>query len=669
MNDLTNALEEYKNISTKETSKDLEDKEKHPFSYIYRNDRETLSAWSKVERFVENDEDRKLVIDACIELLSNDKTNGYALEVIGRLSLEYAENLKENNTQPDFNYISKLADLIVHIDNHSDVEDSDMKYKMYEAEFEFNQFTGKNPEITHKLCEKYITDNSAAKTRLFEYLLWNVADNEKDVDFLKEVKQKLTSKEFSILEPENANAMIIRINLSLLDKEPNNKDLCHETWARIQTHKDAKDWLESIIRYSAKDGELMQSIAGYITEHNLQKDEVYKTLIDSALRYSEDNQQLICAFIAEASSSNIAKYALQHKDDNKFYKLCINEIMQRADSEFKDFKISKDVIKLPEVSQHILAKMSDNASELSDKKVATNVMNLCNTIITEHPNDRNIAKSVLNVTNTLAEKKLIDIPTQMQIYETINKNHPMLINSQKEKEKFAKKLEDDFRKLLKEGNIYAALEKLTTKKQLQHDEYINGGHVRGDVTYMRIQRDQLRRSYQKMDNGCIAVGYLCEDRGWNKDNGTYGGGIAWKWYAEGLIIDPEKADIVRECQTSIVTVRHPYDARQDIYNNINMEDFMSVDGDKVDVYVGRYAKSSMEYKKNSKEDELTQRISNKLQELKSKTKSEKIEDIPHAKTQILREVAKDNLGKPKRSDADKKVIKAAMNKAISKTRK
>ena len=64
-----------------------------------------------------------------------------------------------------------------------------------------------------------------------------------------------------------------------------------------------------------------------------------------------------------------------------------------------------------------------------------------------------------------------------------------------------------------------------------------------------------------------------------------------------------------------------------------------------------------------------EKVSNKLQELKNKTKSEKIEDIPHAKTQILREVAKDNLGKPKRSDADKKVIKAAMDKAISKTRK
>ena len=70
-----------------------------------------------------------------------------------------------------------------------------------------------------------------------------------------------------------------------------------------------------------------------------------------------------------------------------------------------------------------------------------------------------------------------------------------------------------------------------------------------------------------------------------------------------------------------------------------------------------------------KKQQLTSTITNKLQELKSKMKTGNIEDIPHLKTQILREVAKDNLGKPKRSDADKAVIKAAVNKAISKTRK
>lgn len=77
----------------------------------------------------------------------------------------------------------------------------------------------------------------------------------------------------------------------------------------------------------------------------------------------------------------------------------------------------------------------------------------------------------------------------------------------------------------------------------------------------------------------------------------------------------------------------------------------------------------MDIQDELKKQQLTSKITNKLKELKDKTKSVNIEDIPHAKTQILREVAKDNLGKPKRSDADKKVIKAAMDKAINNARK
>lgn len=71
----------------------------------------------------------------------------------------------------------------------------------------------------------------------------------------------------------------------------------------------------------------------------------------------------------------------------------------------------------------------------------------------------------------------------------------------------------------------------------------------------------------------------------------------------------------------------------------------------------------------SKEQSLEQQITNKICELRDKMKSENIEAIPHAKTQILRELAKDNVSSeksvvnPKRSDADKRVIKAVIEKA------
>ena len=664
MSELTDALEEWKKISTKETPENVEDKKEHPLWYIYRNSVETQEKWWDVKDYIETDNDRKLVMKACMELLDNEKTNGNALDEIGHFSRDCAEKLKENPEQSDLDYILQLSDLIVKIDIHPDVEDSEMKSDMNYAASYFHLSDIHTPQVARKICERYIDDVSAIKTRLFKHSIWKIADSQQDTDFLKSVKQKLSSpKVGEALGVKEANSLIAKVNFALLDKEPDNKDLLYETWARIKTLNNP-DKLMPMIQRSANDSRVMQEIAEYMIKHKIMKREIVDTFMESASRHITENQSAIKLLFDKSPSKDIISSAIQNKNNTDFYKLCTDEIIKRMDTQFNVSHITEDVIKLPEISQHILTKMGENFSELSDKKTASNMVNVCNAIIAEHPTNKGIAKSVLDVANNLAEKKLIDIPTQMQIYEKINKNHPLLINSQKEKEKFAKKLEDDFKQLLKDGNIYAALDKLITKRKLQHDEYMNG-----NSTFMYVTRDQLRSDYKKMSNGCIAIGFLCEDREWNKEEGTYGGGIAWKWYAEGLIIDPEKADIVRECQTSIVTVRHPYDARQDIYNNINMEDFMSVDGDKVEVYVGRYSSASMEYKKNTKEDELAQIISDKLQELKGKTHTDNIEDIPHAKTQILREVAKDNLGKPKRSNADKAVIKAAMNKAISKTRK
>ena len=76
----------------------------------------------------------------------------------------------------------------------------------------------------------------------------------------------------------------------------------------------------------------------------------------------------------------------------------------------------------------------------------------------------------------------------------------------------------------------------------------------------------------------------------------------------------------------------------------------------------------------TQEKALGQQITNKLQELKDKTKSDTISDIPNAKTQVLREIAKENVSpekgvvNPRRSAADKKVIKAALDRATKSLR-
>jgi len=62
---------------------------------------------------------------------------------------------------------------------------------------------------------------------------------------------------------------------------------------------------------------------------------------------------------------------------------------------------------------------------------------------------------------------------------------------------------------------------------------------------------------------------------------------------------------------------------------------------------------------------LEQTISEKLDKIGIKIQNG---DAPHAKTKILREIGKDNLGKPKRNEADKNIIKSVINKTMTNKR-
>lgn len=68
-----------------------------------------------------------------------------------------------------------------------------------------------------------------------------------------------------------------------------------------------------------------------------------------------------------------------------------------------------------------------------------------------------------------------------------------------------------------------------------------------------------------------------------------------------------------------------------------------------------------------KKGALAKKITDKIQELKDKSKTDKLEDVPHAKTQILREIAKENIGKPARHD--KWLVGAAIKEATKNFRK
>ena len=64
----------------------------------------------------------------------------------------------------------------------------------------------------------------------------------------------------------------------------------------------------------------------------------------------------------------------------------------------------------------------------------------------------------------------------------------------------------------------------------------------------------------------------------------------------------------------------------------------------------------------------TEKTSNKIKELKERTPSGKLEDVPHLTTQVLRTIGEDNLGKSKRSKSEKKIIKSAIAKVLQSTR-
>ncbi|MBR1601090.1 MAG: hypothetical protein IJ677_05875, partial [Alphaproteobacteria bacterium] len=72
----------------------------------------------------------------------------------------------------------------------------------------------------------------------------------------------------------------------------------------------------------------------------------------------------------------------------------------------------------------------------------------------------------------------------------------------------------------------------------------------------------------------------------------------------------------------------------------------------------------------SKEQSLEQQITNKICELRNKSLTGNISDNPHAKTQVLRAVAQENVSpekgvvNPRRSNADKQIMKAVLDNVI-----
>ncbi len=63
---------------------------------------------------------------------------------------------------------------------------------------------------------------------------------------------------------------------------------------------------------------------------------------------------------------------------------------------------------------------------------------------------------------------------------------------------------------------------------------------------------------------------------------------------------------------------------------------------------------------------LEQIITDKLDKIRDMEKAHNTTDVPHVKTKVLRKIGQDNLGRPKRSKADKNIIKSALDHVAQK---
>lgn len=242
--------------------------------------------------------------------------------------------------------------------------------------------------------------------------------------------------------------------------------------------------------------------------------------------------------------------------------------------------------------------------------------------------------------------------------------------------KFAAEMNKDYKEAIRKGNMQEA--KSCLLKMCMALNYFEPRKYNTSCS-MLVKNELQKYQIKDLGDGKVAFGAIFEDRHWVKET-FRGNGIEWYWKGAAAIIDVENCGLVASCETANERVRHPTDSKYDLWNKLDSE-FITIDEKNGKLTVGLkadkknggeyYTKASIDYKEKIVEyDEkmLELRISNKLQELKDKTHTDNIEDIPHAKTQVLRELAKDNLGKPKRSNADKQIIKSALDKATKNTR-
>ena len=114
----------------------------------------------------------------------------------------------------------------------------------------------------------------------------------------------------------------------------------------------------------------------------------------------------------------------------------------------------------------------------------------------------------------------------------------------------------------------------------------------------RVIYDRLEKTSSKnhqigldavvLDNGLVAISKMYHHTAWERGDASWtirGGGEEWTYELDGAIVDVSKKEVISKVNFSRV-VRDSYDGSKDIYNQINPEKMLKVDGNTVEFIMG-----------------------------------------------------------------------------------
>lgn len=577
-----------------------------------------------------NDAEQEAVLKFFCTMAENENTPIEDINTLAYFCCKYAEQLSCNDAECYLNPRTELlADLMMSVEYDQRVWKEDIlkyteKARSYYERIIYKDHEDHEDQLLNKLAQKYLFDTDKFyKGSFFAQDIFELkADFTKDN---KEQKKLLEIGKKGIFPQES----VAHLCAQLFQSNPEDKQIKNDILERLKKNYNEKypslpD--PSILNLFSKDTEIKEEIKRQILDFLKIKYDVWTYEQNNPNTYMNKYSDREEYLAKERLSIPIIKLAAQDKDIrgemwNFFQKFGSRD-------QFRTFvgTCLEDKEILPEIAAYCL---KENLTDIllgfkpttlealsqlqvtpkTDISTIKHYTDFYKLALREHPQDVQIAQKVLSLTDKFPRTNIEAVEEVSDIYVLIQDKQTEDVSDRKEK--LAQNLEEDFHNLLKRGKIKEAIDRLIAKEHLNYSKHANKYNL-------EVLGDCLSCVTKRMKNGCMAVGFLCEDRHWNGDTRS---GIDWRWYARGMIIDIDRAKVVSECQTQTITVRAPYNSRRDIYKNVDQKNFMKIDNDRLTVCVGPYDSASTQYSPQieAKKEKGLAKIKKRTADLEEKT--------------------------------------------------